>query len=71
MFSASPVADDVLPNLFKRFFRAERSRTNSSEHHGFGLAIVAAIARMHGRQNRSTSRSGVTEISFFLGLTKV
>ncbi|REN13776.1 two-component sensor histidine kinase, partial [Mycobacterium tuberculosis] len=26
-----PVAADVLPNLFKRFFRAERSRTDSSE----------------------------------------
>ncbi|MGJ7568833.1 heavy metal sensor histidine kinase [Variovorax sp. GB1R11] len=63
-----PVADDVLPNLFKRFFRAERSRTDSSEHHGLGLAIVAAIARMHGGQTRATSRSGVTEISFSLGL---
>jgi two-component system heavy metal sensor histidine kinase CusS len=59
-----PVPADVLPNLFKRFFRAERSRTDSSEHHGLGLAIVAAIARMHGGQTRATSRSGVTEISF-------
>lgn len=63
-----PVPADVLPNLFKRFFRAERSRTDSSEHHGLGLAIVAAIARMHGGQTRATSRSGVTEISFSLGL---
>ncbi|MGO4395357.1 heavy metal sensor histidine kinase [Variovorax sp. M-6] len=59
-----PVAADVLPHLFKRFFRAERSRTDSSEHHGLGLAIVAAIARMHGGQTQATSRSGVTEISF-------
>lgn len=59
-----PVPADVLPNLFKRFFRAERSRTDSSDHHGLGLAIVAAIARMHGGQTRATSRSGVTEISF-------
>ncbi|MBB1598445.1 two-component sensor histidine kinase [Variovorax sp. UMC13] len=59
-----PVAADMLPNLFKRFFRAERSRTDSSEHHGLGLAIVAAIARMHGGQTRATSRSGVNEISF-------
>jgi two-component system heavy metal sensor histidine kinase CusS len=59
-----PVPVDVLPNLFKRFFRAERSRTDSSEHHGLGLAIVAAISRMHGGQTRATSRSGVTEISF-------
>ncbi len=59
-----PVAAEVLPNLFKRFFRVERSRTDSSEHHGLGLAIVAAIARMHGGQTRATSHSGVTEISF-------
>ncbi|MGQ3122492.1 MULTISPECIES: heavy metal sensor histidine kinase [Variovorax] len=65
-----PVAADVLPNLFKRFFRAERSRTDSSEHHGLGLAIVAAIARMHGGQTRATSRSGVTEISFSMAVSE-
>ena len=55
---------DALPDLFKRFFRAERSRAGSSEHHGLGLAIVAAIARMHGGQTHASSRSGVTEIGF-------
>lgn len=54
----------ALPDLFKRFFRAERSRSGSSEHHGLGLAIVAAIARMHGGQTHASSRSGVTEIGF-------
>lgn len=63
-----PVAADELPHLFKRFFRAERSRTDSSEHHGLGLAIVAAIARMHGGQTRATSRSGVTEIGFSVAM---
>lgn len=62
------VAADELPHLFKRFFRAERSRTDSSEHHGLGLAIVAAIARMHGGQTRATSRSGVTEIGFSVAM---
>ncbi len=65
-----PIAADMLPNLFKRFFRAERSRTDSSEHHGLGLAIVAAIARMHGGQTRATSRSGVTEISFSMAVSE-
>ena len=59
-----PIPDEVLPNLFKRFFRSERSRTDSFEHHGLGLAIVAAIARMHGGETRATSHSGVTEIGF-------
>lgn len=55
---------DALPHLFKRFYRAERSRHGSSEHHGLGLAIVAAIARMHGGETRARSSAGVTEIAF-------
>lgn len=55
---------DALPHLFKRFYRAERSRHGSSEHHGLGLAIVAAIARMHGGEMRARSSAGVTEIAF-------
>ncbi|MGR4867833.1 heavy metal sensor histidine kinase [Variovorax sp. LARHSF232] len=58
------IAPDALPHLFKRFFRAERSRVGSSEHHGLGLAIVAAIARMHGGQTRAASGGGRTEIGF-------
>jgi two-component system heavy metal sensor histidine kinase CusS len=39
----------ALPRLFDRFFRADESRCcDDSQHHGLGLAIVAAIARMHG-----------------------
>ncbi|UST56261.1 heavy metal sensor histidine kinase (plasmid) [Comamonadaceae bacterium OTU4NAUVB1] len=55
---------DALPHLFKRFFRAERSRSRSSAHHGLGLAIVAAIARMHGGATLARSANGRTEISF-------
>lgn len=61
-----PIPPEVLPQLFKRFYRAERSRTASSEHHGLGLAIVAAIARMHGGRTCASSRAGVTEIGFSL-----
>ena len=58
------LAPEVMPRLFERFYRAERSRTESSERHGLGLAIVAAIARMHGGRTRATSHAGVTEIGF-------
>ena len=34
------------PRLFERFSRVERDRSTSG--HGLGLALVAAIARMHG-----------------------
>ncbi|MBS0339488.1 MAG: heavy metal sensor histidine kinase, partial [Proteobacteria bacterium] len=63
-----PIAPDVLPHLFERFFRAERSRTDSSHHHGLGLAIVSAIARMHGGQTRASSQAGVTEVAFSLAV---
>lgn len=59
-----PVPAEMLPHLFERFFRAERSRTDSSAHHGLGLAIVAAIARMHGGQTHAASDAAVTEIGF-------
>jgi two-component system heavy metal sensor histidine kinase CusS len=58
------IAEDALPHLFKRFFRAERSRSRSSAHHGLGLAIVAAIARMHGGETLARSVDGRTEVSF-------
>ncbi len=61
------VPPDALPHLFKRFFRAERSRSLSSAHHGLGLAIVAAIARMHGGEVHARSSAGLTEISFSVG----
>src|SRR2546427_11918889 len=36
-----------LPRLFDRFYRADSSRTQARSNHGLGLAIVAAIARLH------------------------
>lgn len=61
------IATDALPHLFKRFYRAERSRFGSSEHHGLGLAIVAAIARMHGGETRAESSKNTTDIAFSIG----
>ena len=63
-----PIAPAVLPHLFERFFRAERSRTDSSHHHGLGLAIVAAIARMHGGTTHAVSGTGTTEVGFSLAV---
>ena len=49
-----PIAPPHLPRLFDRFFRADGSRSAEQVHHGLGLSIVAAIARMHsGRTSRS------------------
>lgn len=54
----------ALPHLFERFYRADKSRSGSSNHHGLGLTIVAAIARMHGGTTFATSDRGVTRIGF-------
>lgn len=56
----------VLPHLFERFFRADASRQGSAEHHGLGLAIVRAVASMHGGEAFAHSGGGITEVGFSL-----
>jgi len=56
----------LLPRLFDRFFRADRARSECQQHHGLGLAIVAAVARMHGGRTLAESGDGVTRIGFEL-----
>jgi signal transduction histidine kinase len=40
------IPGDEHPNVFKRFYRLERSR--STPGNGLGLSVVAAVARLHG-----------------------
>lgn len=69
-FSVSNTGPDIarkhLPHLFDRFYRAEASREHSDANHGLGLAIVAAIARMHGGETFAHSHSGRTTIGLRL-----
>ena len=59
------IAPQELPRLFDRFFRADASRCcDGEQHHGLGLAIVAAIARMHAGRTLARSHDGVTEVGF-------
>lgn len=48
--SGEPLAPEVAQRIFNRFFRASASRADRGERHGLGLAIVQAVARMHGGQ---------------------
>lgn len=60
------IAPQQLPRLFDRFFRADESRCcdGPEQHHGLGLAIVAAIARMHAGRTLARSGDGITEVGF-------
>lgn len=55
-----------LPRLFDRFYRADRARERGDSSHGLGLAIVGAIARMHGGATFARSASGTTTVGFSL-----
>ncbi len=64
------IADADLPRLFDRFFRADVSRCcEDRQHHGLGLAIVAAIARMHNGRTLASSAQGMTQVGFTLAPT--
>jgi len=65
-----PIDAQWLPRLFDRFFRGDASRCCDGEtHHGLGLAIVAAIARMHAGHTVAESQGGVTRVGFTLAAT--
>jgi two-component system, OmpR family, heavy metal sensor histidine kinase CusS len=61
------IAPDHLPRLFDRFFRGDDCRSCPDEqHHGLGLAIVAAIARMHAGRTVAECQAGTTRVGFTL-----
>jgi two-component system, OmpR family, heavy metal sensor histidine kinase CusS len=67
--NAGPAIEpEQLPRLFDRFFRGDESRCcpKEEQHHGLGLAIVAAIARMHAGKPLAESALGYTRIGFTL-----
>jgi two-component system heavy metal sensor histidine kinase CusS len=43
-----PIPPEIASRMFDRFFRGDQARVRTGESHGLGLAIVWAIARMHG-----------------------
>ncbi|SAI65474.1 two-component sensor kinase [Bordetella ansorpii] len=61
-----PLPPEHLPLLFHRFYRADESRGDHAEHQGLGLAIVSAIARMHGGKGFCRSEGRLTTIGLTL-----
>jgi two-component system, OmpR family, heavy metal sensor histidine kinase CusS len=59
-----PIPKDTLLRMFDRFWRSDAARAQSSEGHGLGLAIVRAVALMHGGEPFAVSSSGMTTVGF-------
>jgi two-component system, OmpR family, heavy metal sensor histidine kinase CusS len=62
------IAPQHLARLFDRFFRVDSARADCQSHHGLGLAIVAAIARMHAGKPLAASEDGRTRVGFTLAV---
>ncbi|WP_066267997.1 heavy metal sensor histidine kinase [Hydrogenophaga palleronii] len=68
--SGPSIAAEHLPRMFDRFFRADAARCEVEKpHHGLGLSIVAAIARMHDGFPAAESHDGRTRVGFSLRST--
>lgn len=61
---AEPISPEVLPRLFDRFYRGDRSRSALTESSGLGLSIVRAIMLLHqGSATISCTPAGWVEVT--------
>lgn len=58
------IPKDAIHRLFEPFFRVEKSRSESHANHGLGLAIVAAVAKLHGGEVRANCTGDVVTVGF-------
>jgi two-component system heavy metal sensor histidine kinase CusS len=62
----APIQEAHLARLFDRFYRLDPARENSGDSHGLGLAVVKAVASMHGGCVFARCETGQVLIGFFL-----
>ena len=57
------IAEEHLPRIFERFYRADASRTTATGGSGLGLSLVKAIVDAHGGEVsvRSDPTPGATQ----------
>ncbi|SEH65232.1 two-component system, OmpR family, sensor histidine kinase TrcS [Mycolicibacterium rutilum] len=60
------IASELLPHLFERFVRADKSRSREAGSFGLGLSIVASIVEAHGGTIRAESGAGRTRFTIRL-----
>jgi len=64
--SGAVIAEEDIPYLFERFFRADRSRSRDAGGAGIGLAIVKELIEAHGGTVGAESDAGGTRVWFTL-----
>ncbi|MFI0547205.1 MAG: heavy metal sensor histidine kinase [Brachymonas sp.] len=64
--SGTEIKPQDLPRIFDRLYRSDSARSQPGSHHGLGLSIVAAVARMHAGQPLAHSAAGQTEVGMVL-----
>jgi len=56
------VPEEILPNLFKSFYRSDASRTNPNESSGLGLSIAERIVKAHNGTIAAQNKNGLAII---------
>jgi len=65
--TGKPIAEDKLPHIFDRFYRADSSRTESNKNgYGLGLAIAKKITEIHHGYIQASSTEKETMFTFYL-----
>ncbi|MDP3708621.1 MAG: heavy metal sensor histidine kinase, partial [Polaromonas sp.] len=57
-----PIPAKTQERMFDRFYQTDPARVRSGDSHGLGLAIVSAIAKMHGGRAFCESADGMTRV---------
>jgi two-component system heavy metal sensor histidine kinase CusS len=62
-----PIPEDIRRRMFDRFWRGDSSRARIGDRFGLGLAIVRAVALMHGGHTFVRSEGGKNHVGFTVG----
>jgi len=69
--SGEPIPEAILPKLFNRFFRLDRSRTNGGKNgYGLGLSIAKKIIDIHHGELTVVSDKDGTFFTFYLQIIR-